>query len=483
MLAAVAMSVRVRFAPSPTGNLHIGGARTALFNWLYARKSGGAFVLRIEDTDEARSTPEFEAVILRDFRWLGIDWDEGPEVGGPYGPYRQSERGTLYRATRDRLIAEGEAYRCTCTTERLEALRAEQLAAKKNPGYDGHCRELHLGPDCGPHVVRLKVPEGQTHVDDLFKGPVTFENAELDDLILFRTDGVPTYNFVVVVDDTSMKITHVLRAEEHLNNTPKQLLVYRALGVAPPRFGHMPLILGPDGSKLSKRHGATSVGNYRDMGFHPKAMVNYLARLGWSRDNMELFSMAEITAVFSLDDIGKSGSKWDMDKLLWVNAHWMKTLPVSLVAERARPFFQALGAAPNERLPLAVLSLRERSRTLVEMAQAGAFYFLPDDRVTRDPVAWTQILEPSRANVASIAEHLAALADWSEPALEAHVNVWCERAAVKLGKIAQPLRVALAGQKIGPGLFQILSVLGRDVSLRRLRAFFDAPPAEAADRP
>jgi glutamyl-tRNA synthetase len=473
------MSVRVRFAPSPTGNLHIGGARTALFNWLYARTVAGTFVLRIEDTDEDRSTPEYEAVVLRELRWCGVDWDEGPEVGGPYGPYRQSERGDHYRAAADALLASGKAYRCTCTVERMEALREVQKRENLKPGYDGHCRDLGLGPDCGTHVVRLRVPEGRTYVDDLFKGPVSFDNAELDDLVLVRSDGVPTYNFVVVIDDVAMKMTHVLRGEEHLNNTPKQILVYQALGMPQPRFGHMPLILGPDGSKLSKRHGATSVASYREMGIHPEALMNYLARLGWSHDNMELFSIPELVAVFDLRDIGSSPGKWDLEKLLWVNGHWMKTLPPELVAERARPFFVARGADPGDRdLVPVVLALRERHRTLVDLADAGAFLFVPDDAVVRDPAAVAGILTPAvRPNLAAVTEHLAALTDWSEPALEAHVASWCEQAGVKLGKIAQPVRVALSGQKTGPGLFQTLSILGRENSLRRLRTALDTIPA------
>ena len=328
------MSVRVRFAPSPTGNLHIGGVRTALFNVLFARTTGGVFLLRIEDTDEDRSTLEYEAVVLRELRWCGIDWDEGPEVGGPFGPYRQSERADRYRAALDALLTSGAAYRCTCTPERIEALRKVQLENKQHLGYDGHCRDLGLGEDSGPHCVRLRVPhDGAVVVDDLFKGTVTYDAAEIDDLVLVRTDGVPTYNFVVVVDDAHMQISHVLRGEEHLNNTPKQVLLYRALGLTPPRFGHMPLILGQDGSKLSKRHGATSVASYRELGIHPEALVNYLCRLGWSRDDMEVFSFDEILAVFDLANIGKSPSKWDVEKLQWVNAHWMKRLDPAVVAE------------------------------------------------------------------------------------------------------------------------------------------------------
>jgi glutamyl-tRNA synthetase len=274
-----------------------------------------------------------------------------------------------------------------------------------------------------------------------------------------------------------MKITHVLRGEEHLNNTPKQVLVYEALGQTPPRFGHMPLILGKDGAKMSKRDGATSVAAYREMGFLPEAMLNYLARLGWSHGNMELFSIDELRAVFSLDDIGKSPGKWDFDKLLWVNAHWMKTVPAEKVAALARPFFVAKGADPGDRdLVPTVLALRERSRTLVELAESGAFLFAPDDAIERDPAAAEQFLTATTLpQLASLADHLAALQDWSEAALEAHVAAWCESNGVKLGKIAQPIRVAVSGKKVGPGLFQTLAILGREVSLRRLRKALDAP--------
>lgn len=475
------MSVRVRFAPSPTGNLHIGGARTALFNWLLARKTGGTFILRIEDTDEDRSTPEYEAVILRELRWCAIDWDEGPEVGGPYGPYRQSDRAQLYQDAAKKLLENGHAYRCTCSAARVEALREQQAANKQKQGYDRHCRDLGLGPDCGPHVVRLRVPEGQVRIDDLFKGHVVFDNAELDDLILLRSDGVPTYNFVVVVDDVAMKITHVLRGEEHLNNTPKQVLVYDALEVPKPRFGHMPLILGPDGTKLSKRHGATAVANYRDMGILSEALVNYLARLGWSHGNMELFGVAELLDVFDLDDIGKSPGKWDIEKLQWVNAHWIKTLPAEEIARRVRPFFEKIGADPGDRdLVPVVLAFRERSRTLVELAEQGQFVFAADEAVAMDPDAVAQFLTPATAGLVEGAIGvLSEVPDWTEAALEARIQAWVAEAGLKLGKVAQPVRVALSGRKVGAGLFQTLALVGRETSLRRLRASLDRTRASA----
>lgn len=474
------MSVRVRFAPSPTGNLHIGGVRTALFNWLYARRTGGTFILRIEDTDEDRSTLEYEQVVLRELKWCGVDWDEGPEVGGPHAPYRQSERGALYTAAAQKLLDMGSAYRCTCSVERIEALREEQARTKARVGYDGHCRDINLGPDCGPHVIRLKVPhEGTTHIDDLFKGPVSYDNREIDDLILVRTDGVPTYNFVVVVDDVDMRMTHVLRGEEHLNNTPKQVLIYKALGLREPRFGHMPLILGPDGSKLSKRHGATSVASYREMGIHPEALVNYLCRLGWSRDNMEVFSIDEILSVFDLANIGSSPGKWDSEKLQWVNAHWMKRLDPAVVADRARPFLVAAGADPGaaDLVPV-VLAYRERARTLVELANAAAWLFVDDAAVAKDEAAVAQFLTPATAPVlAGAVEACGSVSEWTEAALETAIVAWCEQNGVKLGRLAQPVRVAVSGQKAGPGLFQTLALLGREKSLRRLRAALDGTGA------
>jgi glutamyl-tRNA synthetase len=310
------MTPRVRFAPSPTGYLHIGGARTALFNWLYAQRHAGVFVLRIEDTDPERSKPEYEAQIIDAMKWLGLDWDEGPHSGGDVGPYRQSDRFDLYRTYIDTLLASGSAYRCTCSKERLEALREQQKADKTRLGYDGLCRDAGHGADCGPHVVRLRMPdEGTTVVDDLIKGPTHFENATLTDWILLRAAGAPTYNFVVVVDDHEMKITHVVRGDDHLNNTPRQQCLYSALGLPVPAFAHLPMILGEDGSRMSKRHGATSVGEYRKEGFLAEALINYLTRLGWAHGDMEAFTTDESTAVFTFGGVNKTGAKWDRVKL------------------------------------------------------------------------------------------------------------------------------------------------------------------------
>lgn len=465
------MSIRTRFAPSPTGYLHIGGARTALFNYLITKRQGGQFILRIEDTDEDRNNEAALAAIYESLRWLDITADESPEVGGPYAPYRQSERVASHRAHASTLLERGTAYRCTCSVERLTALRAEQEAKKANTRYDGHCRDLNLGYDCGPHVIRLRVPVGHdVVVDDLIKGPVRYASDEIDDLILFRTDGVPTYNFVVVCDDIAMKITHVLRGDEHLNNTPKQLLIYAALGASPPKFGHMPLIFDDQGRKMSKRHGDVAVGDYTAKGILPEALVNYLARLGWAHGNMELFTRDELISVFDIEGIGKAPGKWDMNKLLSVNQHWMKTLPAARIATEVRPFLAAKGLVPNERLEGAVLALRERANTLVALADAMAFLFLADADVPKDEVAVAEFLVPNAELIGRAADAFDEVVEWQEHYLEVAGKAFCESEGIKLGKLAQPLRVALSGQKVGPGVWQSLYVLGRDTSLRRLRA-------------
>lgn len=464
--------VRLRFAPSPTGHLHIGGARTALFNWLIARKFGGRFILRLEDTDQERSRREFEDEILRDLEWLGLTWDEGPGTGGPYGPYRQTERFEIYREAAERLLASGHAYRCTCSEDRLEALRRDAMATGRKPGYDGHCRDLGLGPDCGPHVIRFRMPDdGEIEMDDLVKGHVVVRNEELEDLVLIRTDGLPTYNYVVVVDDWSMGITHVLRGDDHLNNTPKQIQIYRALGATPPRFGHMPLILGGDGKRLSKRHGATSVGSYREMGYLAPALINYLARLGWSHGDMELFSTEEVLQVFDVADIGKSAGRWDPDKLLWVNQHWLQRLPLEEVGRQARPFLEARGVVDaDDRITAAAGTVRGRSRTLVELAEQAMFYFVDDEALELDAAAARKFLTPETAELMdAMATLLDGAPEWRREALEPRVTAWMGERGLGLGAIAQPVRVSVTGRKIGPGLFETLEVLGKERSMKRIR--------------
>ena len=465
------MSHRTRFAPSPTGYLHIGGARTALFSWLLARKSGGQFILRIEDTDEDRNKEDAVDAILDGLSWLGIDWDEGPRVGGPHAPYRQTLRLQTYQEIAQRLLDEGKAYRCTCTTERLSALRevAKETGARR--GYDGHCRKLGLGPEAGPSAIRLYVPDHTSvQVHDLIKGDVTWDSTEFDDFILVRPDGMPMYNFVVVCDDVAMQVTDVLRGDEHLNNTPKQLLIYAAIGAPRPRFGHMPLILDEQGRKMSKRYGDVAVSQYRDRGFLPEALVNYLARLGWAHGDAELFDVASLIKMFSVDGIGASAGKWDINKLKWVNAHWMKSLPLERIAADARPFVEARGHAPGDRWVDVVRVLRDRSQTLVELAGAAVLFYQADADVVVDREAVATVLAPAASLVEQAAEVFSTLPEWTEAALEAAGNALCVEANVKLGKLAQPLRVALVGQKVGPGLWQSLYILGRETSLRRMRS-------------
>jgi len=363
--------VRVRFAPSPTGYLHVGGARTALYNWLFARHQGGIFILRIEDTDLERSTAESAGAILDAMEWLGMEWDEGP--------YRQAERMHLYREHAQRLLEEGKAYYCTCLPEELEERRRAALAAGQSLKYDGRCRAS--GHPEG--ALRFRLPEaGITVVEDLIHGPVQFDNSGLDDFIIARSDGYPTYNFAAVVDDAAMGITHVIRGDDHLSNTPRQILLYQALGYPLPEFAHIPMILGPDRTRLSKRHGATSISAYREMGYLPEAMVNYLVRLGWSHGDQEIFTLEEMIRYFSLEKVGKTPAIFDPQKLEWVNAHYIKTLASSYLVDQMRPFWiqtgiakEELEAAPQGWLGSIVDALRERARTLAELAQSSRYFF------------------------------------------------------------------------------------------------------------
>jgi glutamyl-tRNA synthetase len=450
-----------RFAPSPTGYLHIGGARTALFNWLFSRHSGGKFILRIEDTDQERSTPESVQAILDGMTWLGIDWDEGP--------YYQMERMELYRKEADRLLREGKAYRCVCSKEELDARREAMKARGEKPRYDGLCRDLPPEATEGkPHVLRIKTPiSGQTVVKDLLRGEVVFENPELDDLVLLRTDGSPTYNYVVVVDDASMGITHVLRGDDHLNNTPKQVILYEALGYSLPQFGHFPLIHGMEGGKLSKRQDDVSVMAYQEKGFLPEAMVNYLVRLGWSHGDQEIFSVVEMQDYFSLEHVGKSPSKFNLDKLLNVNAHYIKTAEPERIAELLPPFLAKRGIheMPTPWTAKVVKTLQERSHTLDEMAGAMEFYFREKPA---DPKAAAKFLTPEIAPVLEeVAGEFSALSDFGAEVEDALKKVM-ERRGGNL-KVHQPIRVALTGSSASPDLFDVMRLMGKDEVVRRLR--------------
>ncbi len=465
--------VVTRFAPSPTGYLHIGGARTALFNWLFARHHGGSFILRIEDTDRERSTEESIRAILDAMEWLGMDWDEGP--------YFQTQRLDVYRKYADELIEKGWAYYCDCSPEDVERRRQEALKAGRKPKYDGRCRNRGLGPAPG-RVVRFRCPEtGTTVLNDRIKGRIEFDNAELDDLVLFRSDGMPTYNFAVVVDDVSMNVTHVIRGDDHVNNTPRQILIYQALGAPLPQFAHVPMILGEDRTRLSKRHGATSVMAYRDLGFLPDALVNYLVRLGWSYGDQEIFSREELIEKFDLDRVGSSPSVFDSEKLLWLNAHYIKEKPPEELVELLQPFLEERGYPQKDEnyLARAVTTLQPRCRTLQEMADAIAFYLVDD--VNYDEKAAKKFLRPAVAEpLKHLIQRLKQLDRFDEEELERLFRRLAEELDIKLGKIAQPVRVALTGVTASPGLFEIIDILGKETVIRRLEKALEFVKARAS---
>jgi len=452
--------VRTRFSPSPTGALHLGGAHTALFNWLIARHYRGTFILRIEDTDRERSKAQFVTEILDAMTWLGLDWDEGP--------YRQSERLPIYHEYIQRLVERGAAYYCNCPPQDLEARRQAALARGEKPKYDGHCRDLKL--PAGPNTaVRFKTPQtGVTHWDDQIKGSIAFDNQELDDLVIERADGIPTYNFAVVVDDITMGVTQVIRGEDHIPNTPRQLVIYEALGVAPPLFAHMPLMLGKDRAKLSKRHGAVSVTAYREQGYLPQALLNYLARLGWSHGDQEIFSRDELIKFFTLDHVTTSPGVFDEEKLQWLNSHYFKEMPPLELARELTPFLHYLSEPPDhEYLVRVVTTLSARSKTLVEMAEAARFYF-QDPRPYDAKAAQKFLTLGAVPNIREIAARLTQLPEVNEAALSQLFADLGQATGLKMVNLAQPVRVALTGKTASPGLFEIISILGRDETLRRL---------------
>lgn len=467
-------SPRLRFAPSPTGYLHIGGVRTALFNWLWARKTGGTFVLRIEDTDQARSTDESRQIIFDSLKWLGLDWDEGPGMGGDYGPYLQMERLDLYKKYANQLIAEGKAFRCWCTKEEL----AEQREAlkKKDPKaqfkYPGTCRNRTDKSESEPHVVRFKAPtEGSvTYVDKVF-GEIVTPNVENQDFVLLRNDGIPLYNFGAVVDDVSMGITLVARGRDHMINTPPQILIYEALGAKVPEFAHLPMMLAPNGEKLSKRHGAVSVTEYRDKGYSPVAVLNYLARFGWSFGDQEVFSMKQLIEAFSWDNVGRGDGKFDEKKFISIDHEHLKSpelTPDDEYADRTLPFLQAAGLSPSrDDVKRALYTIRERARTFVEAADMLDYYFRPEPKL--DEKAKAKFLVKENApRLRGLHDALAKVADWTEASTEAAMNAFLAEQGLQIKDVAQPARVALTGRTASPGLFQVLFVLGRDVSLKRL---------------
>jgi glutamyl-tRNA synthetase len=465
---------RVRFAPSPTGYLHIGGARTALFNWLWARRMGGTFILRIEDTDRERSTQEAVGAILEGMRWLGLDWDEGPEVGGPHPPYFQTQRLELYKAHAERLVREGKAYACYCTREELDVQRKAAEAKKVQFRYPGTCRDKPYDPS-KPHVIRFRVPEsGATTFVDLVKGAIATPHDTLQDEVILRYDGVPLYNFGAVVDDVTMQVNLVGRGDDHVNNTARQILMYQALDYPVPTFAHFPMILGADKARLSKRHGATSVMAYRDMGFLPQAVVNYLVRLGWSHGDQELFSLEELIRVFDLKDVGQTAGVFNPEKMAWVNHEWLKPMSDEELARRALPYFQAAGlpAADDAKLRHVCAVARERAATFADYVKQFRYFYAPPEL---DPKAKTKFLTAdTRPVLQEVRDGVAALAALDTEPLEKLFQAAAERRAVGLGKVAQPVRVALTGGTASPGMYDVIQILGREESLARLDAALKA---------
>jgi glutamyl-tRNA synthetase len=462
----LAEGVRVRFAPSPTGFLHIGGARTALFNWLYARHHGGTFVLRIEDTDRTRSTEEYIHAIIEGMKWLGLDWDEGP--------FRQTDRFDVYRGYVQKLLEEGKAYRCYCAPEELEARRQEALAQGRAPKYDGRCRNLKEPVAGRTPAVRFRMPqEGYTVVDDMIRGKVEFENAQLDDLIILRSDRTPTYNFTVVVDDVDMKITHVIRGDDHLNNTPKQMQLYNAFGYPIPKFAHLPMILGADKTRLSKRHGATSVMAYYEMGFLPDALINYLVRLGWSYGDQEVFTREELIKYFTFENVGKAAAVFNPEKLLWLNQQYIISSAPERLAELVVPFLLKEKAIVEGQpldmawLARAVKTLQERAKTLVELAKSLRYYIL--ENVEYDEKAGNKFLnEKSRDLLIELKGVLSGLSGFTHSTVETAFRSIIEKHGVKLGSLAQPVRVALTGGTESPGIFEVIEIMGKDKTIKRI---------------
>ena len=460
----MAAPIRVRFAPSPTGHLHLGSAHTALFNWLFARHHRGTFILRIEDTDRSRSTDENIVSIVDALRWLGLDWDEGPPTPG----YRQTERLAIYREHAARLLRSGRAYYCDCPPELLDQERAAAQQRGETFRYSGRCRDRVLPAG----ALRLRIPTtGATVVNDLIHGPVTFEHSQLDDWILVRTDGTPTYNFCVVVDDVTMAITHVVRGDDHLSNTPKQILCYEALDYTVPEFAHVSMILGKDRSRLSKRHGATSVQAFRDAGYVADAMVNYLARLGWSHGDQEVFSRAELVELFDVKDVASSGAVFDVTKLEWLSQHYLKTMDGRRLAELTEPFVRAARLTPPADLPRFVSmldTLRERAKTLVEMVEQGRFYF--EAPSAYDAKATPKLLTGEGARrLGLLIERLEGLPDFTTAAIEHVVRALTEELGLKLVDLAQLARLAVTGRTASPPIFDVLALLGPAETLARLR--------------
>lgn len=455
------MTVRTRFAPSPTGMLHIGGARTALFSWLYARHHGGQFVLRIEDTDRERSTDEATQVILDGLSWLGLNWDEEPV-------FQASRQAEHVRAV-EQLLEKGHAYRCYCSREELDSMRETQRAAGKKPMYDGRCRHRSDQPDDQPYVIRFRSPDdGETIVNDLVLGEVSFPNAELDDLILLRSDGTPTYNLAVVIDDAAMGITHVVRGSDHLNNTPRQIQLYQALGLPIPQFAHIPLIHGPDGAKMSKRHGSVAITEYRQQGYLPDAVNNYLARLGWSHGDDEVFSREKMIELFDLAQVGKAAARFDQQKLDWLNGHYLRQAnPADLVDGVTRLLALDLSDGPD--LTAVIASLQERSKNLVDLAEGARFFYQAPSEYQEKAVK-KNFREGTWPLLEQFISRIEAIDSFSGEAAHALINSICTDEGVGMGKLAQPIRILISGGPVSPPIDLTLDLIGKDETLKRLRA-------------
>ncbi|MFO7817751.1 MAG: glutamate--tRNA ligase [Thermodesulfobacteriota bacterium] len=452
-----------RFPPSPTGNLHIGGARTAIFNWLLARKNKGTFVLRIEDTDLERSTPERTKSILDAMHWLGLDYDQGP--------FFQSERFDLYRKYVQILLDKGQAYYCECTPEEVDQMREAARAKGLKPKYSGRCREKNLGSG-NNRVVRLKMPlAGQTVFNDLVKGPISVNNSELDDLILQRADGVPTYNLAVVVDDITMGVTHILRGDDHINNTPRQVAIYHALDADLPAFAHVPMILGPDKKKLSKRHGATSVMEYKKQGFLPEALLNYLVKLGWGHGDQEIFPVQELISKFDIKGLGSSACVFDLEKLKWLNSHYIKQGDIPRLAGILAEHLLDMGHETDSGyLEKIIPLLQPRAKTMLEMAEMAEFFVYQSSELPYDPKATEKFLTPENKNyLLELADGLNSLTEFNQKNQEKFVQDFLEEKQIKFKNVAQPLRVAITGKTFSPGLFETMQVMGKEETVARIR--------------
>jgi len=482
--------VRVRFAPSPTGYLHVGGARTALFNFLYARRHGGVFVLRIEDTDQERNVEEALSGILEGLKWLGLSWDEGPEVGGPHGPYFQSERLAGYAAAASRLLAQGQAYRCFCDPEDLKKRREEAMARSEPPKYDRTCTRLSKEESEAkaakgePFALRFLMPEGETSWEDEVRGTVTFQNGTLDDLVILRADKHPTYNFAAVVDDAAMEITHVLRGDDHISNTPRQIQIYKALGLTPPRFGHLPMILGPDGTRLSKRHGAVSVTAFRDDGILPEAMVNFLALLGWAFDGeRERFTIQELSEVFSLDRVSKNPAIFNYEKLDWMNGEYFRALPLATRADMVEEHLRKTGALPRALgdrafLERAIEAVGDRLKRPGQFLEYASYLYV--DRVEPESSPWAELIAKpfAAARMKKLATALEGVEPWEHDPIEKATRGVAASEEVKAGEVIMPARIALTGKKVSPGIFDVMLLLGRERTVERLRSAAERLEAE-----